>query len=487
MSGIVFVATRRPTGGLAALAEAVAGEPEGNRNHLLYWATIRAAEEGHDRDDIVDTMLDAAEHAGLTRRERSATLSSAVRYADQHDVWGTMAEPERLSPEWAKRAYEAWVAEGSPGYTPEQVSTEHQRDVVLTSAADIIPRRVRWLWHERLAMGSVSLIGGREGQGKTLLAIELAALITRGRLEGEHAGTPRSVIIVTTEDAWDYTIVPRLLAAGADLSLVFRAEARTADGVLTGLSLPYDFGALEQAIHEVKAALVILDPLLSRLNGNLDTHKDADVRLALEPLVALAERAGVHVIGLIHVNKTITTDPLTSLMASRAFAAVARAVLFVMKDPEEDGVRLLGQPKNNLGRTDMETLRFEVVPVEVGRDPQDNLPITAPKMQWLDSTVRTIEDALTIVAQGGKTASKRALAAEWLVHYLQAKPDGKAVPVDIITAAKSAGHNEATLRRARDEMADRNELLVSNEGFPKVTYWQLSARHIADAPEAMSA
>ena len=78
-----------------------------------------------------------------------------------------------------------------------------------------------------------------------------------------------------------------------------------------------------------------LDPLISRLDAGLDTHKDAEVRQAHEPIVALAERTGVHITGLIHVNKSGTADPLTALMGSRAFAAVARAVLFVMEDPDE--------------------------------------------------------------------------------------------------------------------------------------------------------
>jgi hypothetical protein len=48
-------------------------------------------------------------------------------------------------------------------------------------------------------------------------------------------------------------------------------------------------------IQNIKAAAVILDPLLSRLDAALDSHKDAEVRLALEPLVSLAERTDVSI------------------------------------------------------------------------------------------------------------------------------------------------------------------------------------------------
>jgi hypothetical protein len=345
------------------------------------------------------------------------------------------------------------------------------REIVLTSAASIPARRVHWLYDGRLAMGSFSLLGGREGQGKTLYSNELAAEVTRGTLPGEYLGNPRSVIIVTTEDSWEHTIVPRLMAANADRTRVFRAEVRTADEYLAGLSLPRDFGELERSIRENDVALVIFDPLLSRLDSGLDSHKDAEVRLALEPLVAIAQRTGVHIMGLIHVNKTATTDPLTSLMASRAFAAVARSVLYVMKDPEDQGVRLIGQPKNTMGRTDFPTLRFEVEAVEVGRDPEDGKPIIAPRMKWLDSTERTVEDALFTVGQPHKR-SKADEAGDWLLRYLRACPDYKAKRADIVAGGAPQGHTEDHLRRARENLS----LDVVNEGFPKVTYWQLPLR-----------
>ena len=50
-------------------------------------------------------------------------------------------------------------------------------------------------------------------------------MITRGTLDGEFHGTPRSVI-VATEDPWSETIVPRLIAAGADLNRVYRCDVR---------------------------------------------------------------------------------------------------------------------------------------------------------------------------------------------------------------------------------------------------------------------
>lgn len=265
--------------------------------------------------------------------------------------------------------------------------------VRLTPASSIQVRPVHWLWEGRLALGSLALLGGREGIGKTTVAYTIAADITRGRLPGVHAGQPKSVIVAATEDAWEETIVPRLMAAGADLDRIFRVDVIGLDGIASELSLPRDVGSLERQIGEVDAAMILLDPLMSRLDGRLDTHKDAEVRLALEPIVAIANRTRTTCLGIIHVNKSDSTDPLSMLMGSRAFAAVARAVLFMMTDPEDETVRLLGQPKNNLGRTDdLPTLAFRIESAHVA-DTEDG-PVTSGRVAWLGESSISIGDAL---------------------------------------------------------------------------------------------
>ena len=166
------------------------------------------------------------------------------------------------------------------------------RHVVLTSAASIKPRPVFWLWKNRLALGTLGLLAGREGVGKSTLGYWIAARITQGDLFGCFAGTPKAVLVCATEDSWEHTIVPRLMAAGADLTRVYRVDVVTAMDITVGMSLPRDLEGVERAAKDVDAAMMLLDPLVSRL-GDLDTHKDAEVRQALEPLVAIADRVNM--------------------------------------------------------------------------------------------------------------------------------------------------------------------------------------------------
>jgi hypothetical protein len=179
-------------------------------------------------------------------------------------------------------------------------------------------------------------------------------------MPGRFEGQPSSVIVAATQDSWEHTIVPRLMAAGADLDRMFRADVKTEVGFDDLLSLPADNFALFDAIIESGAGMVLLDPLISRLDAKLDTHKDAEVSRALEPLVHLATNTDISVLGIIHVNKSATGDALNSIMGSRAFAAVARAVLMAVRNPEDDTC-LFGLAKNNLGSIDVPAMRYQIV------------------------------------------------------------------------------------------------------------------------------
>lgn len=339
------------------------------------------------------------------------------------------------------------------------------RRVHLTQASTITMRAVHWLWHERLALGTLALMGGREGIGKSLCVYTIVASATTGGLPGDYANTPKSVIIVATEDSWEHTIVPRLTAAGADLTKVFRADVHTSDLGETLLSLPRDVQALEDAILEVGAAIVVLDPLMSRVAATLDTHKDQEVRQALEPLVALADRTKCVVLGLIHVNKTISTDALTTLMGSRAFAAVARAVLFVMTDPNDEHTRLLGQAKNNLGRMDLPTLAFTIAQVQVGDD--FGTPIMTAKLEWAGDSTLSIREAMSQTAEHGReNAGAVHEATGWLEDYL-ATQDGHADSTLIKREGQKAGHSLSSLQRARLKL----RLKTLESGFPRKTFW----------------
>jgi hypothetical protein len=344
-----------------------------------------------------------------------------------------------------------------------------RRKLRVQRASAITARATRWLWHEIrdaesaswLPLGGLVLLAGREGVGKSTIAYEVAAKITRGKLRGAFYGTPKSVVISATEDAWEQTVVPRLMAADADLDRVMRVDAETPKGLPEAIRLPDDLDALDELIQEEDVALVLLDPLMGTISGALDSHKDHDIRLALEPVARLASTSQVTVLGLIHENKSGAADLVNRVMASRAFAAVARAVLYAARDDEldlgQDRVKLktpehylFGQLKNNLSRRVPFTMRYHIDGVGVGHDEELDETIWSSRITWDGTIAEGLQDIVRRQEHDAKVSDKdtaQARAARWLEDYLDGKPEG--VPAARLRLdGERAGHKIRTLQRA---------------------------------------
>jgi len=467
--------------------------PNSGRNNALNVAALKlggyVAGAGLGQDEVVDALMDACVRNGLVaedgERSVAATIKSGLRYGLSHPK----AVPPALGDDIGPSSFETGNGDKNASGAIGVDVRRKARRLVLTRASEIRPKRVRWLWEGRVAIGTIALLAGREGLGKSTVSYWLASMVTRGLLPGEHLGVPRSVLVCATEDSWEHTIVPRLIAAGADLDKVQRVEVETAGGVHGTLSLPADLEETEAAITETGASLLILDPLTSRLTASLDTHKDADVRRALEPLAALADRSRIAVVGLMHHNKSATTDPLTLVMGSRAFTAVARSVHTVVPDPDDDEARLFGTVKNNLGRIDLPSLPFRIEPFLV---PTDDGDAETGRVVWGEPVAGSIGDALRRAAARSRNSAPTATddAADWLRDYLTANgapvealgPGRWVESADVKKAAAEAGHSDRPLLNARGRLGVRSEAT----GFPRRTWWALPAKPSGDTNRDVS-
>jgi hypothetical protein len=350
------------------------------------------------------------------------------------------------------------------------------RRVTLTPASSIEMVSTEWVWQSYLPLGELALLVGREGIAKSTAADTIAARLSRGLLPGIYHGQPKATIICAMEDSWARTIVPRLIAAGADLDRIFRVNVTSADGIATGLVLPEDNEELEEVIRKVDAGLVLLDPLLSRLAPRLDSHKDAEVRVALEPIVAIAHRTESAVWGIIHANKTSGRDTGDSIMGSRAFPAVARAVMWVVEDPRDPATKVLGLTKSNLGSLDVPGFTFQIVPASLGGDARGR-EVTTGQIVWGSSDTSpksgrdTIDSLRAITTSVGKMKSAAQEAQEWLLVYLMAADR----PVDSSTVKSDgaeAGHTDRNLQRAATEIGVTMANVAGE--FPRRTTWSLA-------------
>jgi hypothetical protein len=145
-------------------------------------------------------------------------------------------------------------------------------------------------------------------------------------------------------------------------------------------------------------------------------------------------------------------------------------VLFVIADPDDDHVRLLGTAKSNLGRVNLPTLSFRIVGTCVAETSEG--PVWTGKLEWLGESTRTVREAAEATAaaanNGDRTAAKE--AADWLHDYLTSQ-GGVADSVSIKRQGGKLGHSNNSLARARRKL----RVATDARGFPRKTYWLLSA------------
>ena len=225
--------------------------------------------------------------------------------------------------------------------------------VRLTPASAIRCEPIRWLWPGWLARGKLHVLAGAPGTGKTTAALALAATITRGGRwpDGTHAA-PGSVVMWSGEDDQKDTLVPRFRAAGADMTRVFLVDGIREDGERLPFDPARDTDLLREALAgQENVRLLIVDPIVSAVAG--DSHKNAEVRRSLQPLVDLCMELGCALLGVTHFSKgTSGRDPTERIAGSLAFGALARLVLVTAKRDAKDGQpaqRILMRAKSNIG------------------------------------------------------------------------------------------------------------------------------------------
>lgn len=254
---------------------------------------------------------------------------------------------------------------------------------------------VHWLWPGYLPLSMLTILGGSPGCGKTTIALWLAAAVTRAGTwpDGSRCHQAGDVIVWSGEDAHSI-LAARLVASGADMKRV-RFVGGTVDqtGERESFDPGRDMPLLESALQLLRAPrLLILDPIVSAVSG--DSHKSADVRRALQPVVDLAQRAGCAVIGITHFSKnTAGREPIERVTGSIAFAALARMVLVAAKvnpaEPDGDGEprRVLLRAKSNIG-PDTGGFAYELERVEVAPH------VEGQRVHWLERLNGTARELL---------------------------------------------------------------------------------------------
>jgi DNA polymerase I-like protein with 3'-5' exonuclease and polymerase domains len=418
--------------------------------HLIY-------HEDHDLPDESGRIR--AKELSADARKKLAPVAASFRVVPALHLWKNLGRDGEPPHGWDVKD---WLEAGGDPTRLHDIC----REVPVTGAAilesvcaaDEEIEDYEWVWPGRFALKKIGLVVGLPDEGKGLIFSDVMARISRGSPWpcGEGCAPLGSMILLTAEDDINDTIIPRLMAAGADLKRVHIVKMMHEAGEERMFSLVTDLHALRQKVVEVgDVRMVLIDPISAYLGiGKVDSFRATDVRAILGPLKVLAEELRLSILGIMHFNKKIdVTNILLRISDSLAYAAASRHVYGVVDDADNCR-KLFVKGKNNIAPKEQKTLAFDFDEREVGIDKRTGKPIRRPFVAWHPDPVDiTATEALQAI-MSSKSPSERENAVRFLETLLPAGAE-PICSIEVFEAAKENGISKRTLERARDGLGIR--------------------------------
>jgi putative DNA primase/helicase len=219
-----------------------------------------------------------------------------------------------------------------------------------------------------------------------------------------------------------------------------------------------DMPILQQAIAKVgDVKLLIIDPIVSVVRG--DSHKNAEVRKDLSPLIQMAEGMGFAIIGITHFSKgTSGKEPIERITGSLAFGAVARVVLVASKSKSDDGedVRIFLRAKSNIGADNGGfEYSLEQAITEGG--------IETSRVLWGQAIEGSARELL-VDAEDDSDGGSMVECMQFLSSILS---DGEMPASEVKKDCVGAGHSISTMNRAKKKLG----IEAKKIGIGRGSYW----------------
>lgn len=315
----------------------------------------------------------------------------------------------------------------------------------IVNMSTIKAQAINWLWYGWLPLGKMTILAGAGGCGKTNLSLALIATITTGGNfpDGSKCENVGKVLIYSTEDDPADTLLPRLIANGADVSKIDIITGRIND---KGENEPFDpskdFPKIEEYIKsnpDIK--LLMIDPIVSAVGG--DMNKANDVRKSLQPLVNLANEYKFAVLGITHFSKgSAGSTPADRIIGSQAFTALARMAWSAAKREDEGDCILVRAKSNNSILEGGVKYQIESETVLDG--------IETTKTVWLGAIEGTAKELLGEAEKTEGHSSAFEEAKDFLIDILS--PVESMSSKEVKQHAKDAAISWRTIERASSEL-----------------------------------
>jgi bifunctional DNA primase/polymerase-like protein/AAA domain-containing protein len=307
-----------------------------------------------------------------------------------------------------------------------------ERSIVAIRADTLKPESINWAWKNRFAFGKMAMIAGDPGLGKSTLLVDIAALHSRGGEFpcGEGRAIQCEIAILTAEDGLGDTLVPRLIAAEADMSKIHfltgtkAPEAKADETAMFDISR--DVVALRRFLEAHPAIkILIIDPLTAYLGSGTKAKENTDVRRVLAPVVKLAEDFGVLLLANNHLNKS-GGKALYRILDSIAFVALGRVIHLVVADADTPENRKFICDKSNIGSR---PLGLTYIIQKCWIDGEQGEQIETSRISWgtkhidetADEALGGADDAPTMADDAERLLQEILAAGRMGVHEIEAE------------------------------------------------------------------
>jgi len=309
------------------------------------------------------------------------------------------------------------------------------------------PQQVKYVMQDRIPMGMLTVFIGNPGDGKTFLGIEIACRVSKGEpLPGaSKALVSGSTIFVSAENPLDYVLAPRAIACRGDLrKLIHIPAVMDKLGEIQIFDVTKHIPVLEEELKknpDVKQ--IIVDPIVSHLGNKIDTRDQLQVRRAMDALSNFAEKYGVAVIAIMHLNKSQIPNIVYRASGSIQFIAAAKAAWWIVKDPRDpDGARRLFLPvKTNLS-PDRSGLAFRIEPELIT---YERKKISTGKVVFEDGVVEV--NAADIIAP--ENLQNNSLVGQAMRFVKDFLGEGPKSTVELEARGEELGFSKSLLKKAR--------------------------------------
>jgi hypothetical protein len=401
-------------------------------------------------------------------------------------------------PEWSEKDIDHKIKEARTKATHLPKPNEQQRDdpgdgLAVTCLDTIRPAPVRFLVRDFLPLGKLVLTAGDGGHGKTTLMLDLTACLTTGRpcFGLEYPAMPAcEALLVSCEDDFHDTVVPRLLSADADLSKIFRVDGvKSKDGKAAPFTVA-QYAAIEAELaRRPNVKLVVVDPAGAYVGATgVDDHKESELRALLAPLAELMARRQVTMQLVKHLIKGATAKAVHRVSGSAGYVNSVRAAFVVAPDKDDEQKKLLLPLKFNIGpkpigiafrMAELSLLdKLKVVDTwakHLENDDRERLGSQLYRIQWEGQVDDSADDVL-----GERRSARADEAADWLKTFLAefAYPSE-----EIIEAGKKAGLSRNSLFEGKKKL----EIKASKYSYDGDWWWGIGLkRHWRPRPPPKS-